>query len=220
MMRRFFLTIPFLLAVATGFAQEPIPVRLEPRHHNVFENPWVRVLDVRIPPGDTSLMHKHETPSVFIVLGNTKTGSQVLVEPARVQFSQESIWYESFASSPRIHRVWNSDTSIFHTIDLELPNKNPVEIEPPLHRKDMSVLFDEKFVRGYRLKVEQRAGLYIPKRKAPIVVIGLDQAGGMVTVNDKIFVQKGDWLFVPAGAALKFSNKSGERQSFAVFELK
>jgi hypothetical protein len=219
-MKRSLLAIAFFSVAAVCFAQDAIPVRLEPRHHNVFENPWVRVLDVRIPPGDTSLMHKHETPSVFIVLGNTKTGSQVLVEPAKVQFSHESIWFESFASSPRIHRVWNSDTSVFHTIDLELPHKDPVEIDPPLNMKEVTVLFDEKFVRGYRLKLGAHVGLYVPKRKAPIVIIGLDQATGAIGVNDKPFAQKGDWLFVPAGVALNFSNKSGELQQFAVFEVK
>ena len=36
-----------------------IPVSIEPRHHKVFENEYVRVLDVHIVPGDTTLFHKH-----------------------------------------------------------------------------------------------------------------------------------------------------------------
>src|SRR5271154_5328225 len=64
-----------------------IPVSMEPRHHNIFENKWVRILDVHIPPGDTSLFHKHETPSVFLVLSNTKTGSEVIIEPGKPAFT-------------------------------------------------------------------------------------------------------------------------------------
>jgi hypothetical protein len=219
-MKRPILTIPFLFATMACFAQEPVPVRLEPRHHNVFENRWVRVLDVRIPPDDTSLMHKHETPSVFIVLGNTKTGSQVLVEPAKVQFSHEDIWYESFASSPRIHRVWNSDTSVFHTIDLELPNKDPQPNDPPLTMQQKTLLFDEAPVRGYRLKLGSHVRLFVPKRIAPVIVIALDQPAAGLSVNEKTFVKKGDYLYVPPGVALQFSNKSGGSQQFAVFEVK
>ncbi|WP_431215377.1 hypothetical protein ACQ86N_12155 [Puia sp. P3] len=29
-------------------------VRREPRHHDVVDNQWVRILDVRLPPGDTT----------------------------------------------------------------------------------------------------------------------------------------------------------------------
>src|SRR5258705_238434 len=87
--------------------------------HNVFENEWVRILDVHIPPGDTSLFHKHSTPSVFMVLSNTKTGSEVLVEPAKIHLTEGNIWFEGFYDKPRIHRVWNSDTTDFHVIDME-----------------------------------------------------------------------------------------------------
>jgi hypothetical protein len=33
--------------------QSPIPVLNEPRHHLKFENEYVRVFDVVVPPGDT-----------------------------------------------------------------------------------------------------------------------------------------------------------------------
>jgi hypothetical protein len=32
-------------------------VRNEPRHHNVFENEFARILDVYLAPGDTTLYH-------------------------------------------------------------------------------------------------------------------------------------------------------------------
>src|SRR3977135_1689830 len=83
MNRYFFLSI-FLFA-GTPSCPAQIPVSKEPRHHNVFENAWVRILDVRIPPADTSLFHKHEIPSVFLVLSNTKTGSEVIIEPAKMR---------------------------------------------------------------------------------------------------------------------------------------
>jgi len=35
-------------------------VSQEPRHHVVFANAQFHVLDVNIPPGDTSLDHRHE----------------------------------------------------------------------------------------------------------------------------------------------------------------
>src|ERR1700738_3886431 len=106
-MNNWFPLTTFLLIVTLS-CRAQIQVSKEPRHHNVFENTWVRILDVRIPSGDTSLMHEHSTPSVFLVLSKTKTGSQVLVEPDKIHLTEGNIWFEGFYDKPRIHRVWNS----------------------------------------------------------------------------------------------------------------
>ena len=66
-----FIILSFILFGNICTAQ--LPVRMEPRHHKVFENDYVRVLDVNIVPGDTSLFHIHEIPSVFIIIANAKT---------------------------------------------------------------------------------------------------------------------------------------------------
>jgi hypothetical protein len=54
-----------------------VPVHEEPRHHLVFQNKEIRILNVLIPPGDTSQYHIHTTPSLFIRLSSTTTGSQL-----------------------------------------------------------------------------------------------------------------------------------------------
>jgi hypothetical protein len=217
-----FPAVLFVIAVlaATESAAAQIPVSQEPRHHNVFENAWVRVLDVRIPPGDTSLMHKHETPSVFMVLSNTKTGSQVLVEPAKINLTQGNIWYESFATGPRIHRVWNSDTSEFHVIDMELLDKAPKSIDPPLNGKFYSMLFDEKQVRGYRITLDSGDAVMLSPRVAPILVVGLSQASGTLSVNDSRLLQIGSFKFEDAGQRISISNSGKARQELALYELK
>jgi len=40
-------------------AQAPVPLSGEPRHHLKFENQYVRVFDVLVPPGDATLFHTH-----------------------------------------------------------------------------------------------------------------------------------------------------------------
>ena len=114
-----------------------VPVSMEPRHHKVFENEYVRVLDVHIVPGDTSLFHKHELPSVFIVLSNAKTGSELISEGTMTNapVTYGNIWFDGFYSKPRIHRVWNNDTVEFHVMDIELLNKAYKDIGLPLQQK-------------------------------------------------------------------------------------
>jgi len=218
MNRWFLVTTIFLVSSLSCFAQ--VPVSQEPMHHNVFENGSVRILDVHIPPGDTSLVHKHSTPSVFIILSKTKTGSQVITEPRGLNLHDGNIWFESFYDQPRIHRVWNSDTTEFHVIDMELLNKQPQQIEDPLHVKPLNLLFDEKAVRGYRFVLPARATLKLPPRKAPIVVIGLTDTHANVMVNQKKFVMKGDFIFLDPGTGVNFVSTASAEQKFAIFELK
>jgi quercetin dioxygenase-like cupin family protein len=51
-----------------------VQVREEPRHRPVLENKYIRLLDVWLPPGDTTLFHIHSTPSVFVILSGAVTG--------------------------------------------------------------------------------------------------------------------------------------------------
>src|ERR1700676_647048 len=97
--------LAFLILYSLCPAQ--VPVGKEPRHHNIFENDHVRILDVHIPPGDTTQIHIHAAPSVFLILTNSvKVGSQVISEEKKARLNPtdyENIWFEGFYKQPRIH---------------------------------------------------------------------------------------------------------------------
>jgi quercetin dioxygenase-like cupin family protein len=208
------------LLLSLGYvSQAQVQVSREPRHHNVFENAWVRILDVHIPPGDTSLWHKHSTPSVFIILSNTKTGSQVRIEPGKPSFTDGRIWFEGFYDTPRIHRVWNADDHEFHVIDMELPHKKHKTIDPPLTGDAFQLLFDEKPVRGYRVTLAGQADLEERGRKAPVIVIAVED-GEDVEVQDNALHKKGDYAFIPPGAPLQIQNNGRGDAKLALFEFK
>ena len=60
----------------TNWAQ--VPVREEPHHKPVLENDYVRLLDVHIKPGDTTLYHIHAAPSVIVHITKSTIGIQVM----------------------------------------------------------------------------------------------------------------------------------------------
>lgn len=208
----------FSLQAMLCFAQ--VPVSQEPRHHNVFENEFVRVLDVHMKPGDTSLFHKHETPSVFIMIHNVRTGSEVIMQegPATALSKDPTISFEGFYVKPRIHRVWNRDTSEFHVMDVEILNRNNKKVST-LADPTFQVLFDEKPVTAYRLTVTTQTTTSL-KRENPLLIVGLSNATNGVMVNKKAFTRKSDFLFIPGGEAVSFTNKDQQPYSFAVLELK
>jgi len=71
-----------LIAVAQDTAA--VAVQLEPRHRPVLTNARVRVLDIRIPAGDKSLMHTHEHDAVHIT-----------VQGARIRETKPRGWWVS-----------------------------------------------------------------------------------------------------------------------------
>jgi quercetin dioxygenase-like cupin family protein len=223
-MRQPVLLLTGLLLSSAARTQVPVQVSEEPRHHKLLANEWVRVLDVHIPPHDTTLFHKHSTPSVFIVLSSTKTGSQALVEPGKPTFAEGNIWFESFQAKPRIHRVWNEDTVEFHVMDIELPHTpasaGPAAtanlIDPPLSK----LLFDAPPARVYRLTLPPGRHQVLPRSPSPILVINLS-GSATGAVNRQPFTQKGDFLFLPANSPLAVGNNSSTaEQQFAVLYLK
>lgn len=198
-----------------------VPVSQEPMHRNVFENKSLRLLDVHLLPGDTSLFHKHETPSVFIVINNAKTGSEVIMEDGKsTALSKDAaISFESFAHSPRIHRVWNEDSIEFHVIDVEVLSKgNSGYVKTP-KPEAFRLLFDEKWVLGYRVTLKAHDKVMLPAGNAFLIVC-LDETSGKVQVNKKSFDKKGAYLFIEKGKQITFTNDDQDTHSFAVIEIK
>ena len=97
-----------------------MPVKDEPRHHNIFENNYVRILDVHIKPGDTTLYHIHATPSVFISFTKTKVGSNIINQPVSSSINTiGNISYDSL-KTPRVHRVFMKKKVRFYFMDVEV----------------------------------------------------------------------------------------------------
>ncbi|SHF94123.1 hypothetical protein SAMN02745131_03919 [Flavisolibacter ginsengisoli DSM 18119] len=218
-MKALLLLFPICIS-CTGMSQ--VPVRQEPLHHNVFENAWVRVLDVHIPPGDTTQFHKHETPSVFIVLNPVKTGSQVIQEEqtSTALRGDCAISFESFATTPRIHRVWNEDSSEFYVMDIELLSKGqPAMASPFSNVPGSQLLIDVAPERVYRLSMEGGKNLLV-NNKRPLLIVGLTDNTGKVSVNNKSFSRKGDLIFIEPGKPIRVSNQSNHPYAFAFLELK
>ena len=184
-----------------------LPVRMEPRHHKVFENDYVRVLDVHIVPGDTSLFHIHETPSVFIVLTNARTGSEIINNnvTSKSVLNPSMLWFDGFYSGPRIHRVWNEDTIEYHVMDVELLRKEHQEIVPPIMDKSIKIVFNEKPVRAYNCGLAKGSILKLRKKTYPLLIVGLS-GDGEVLVGDKSFTNKGNFSFIPARATVTIAN--------------
>lgn len=69
------LHITALLSLASSAAAQTIPgavlAKREPHHHMVYEDSTIRVLRVRVPAHDTTLLHEHDPDYFWIALGTS-----------------------------------------------------------------------------------------------------------------------------------------------------
>ena len=209
-----------LLYMLNTHAQDTVAVSKEPLHKNVFENQYVRVLELHIAPGDTTLFHKHVMPCVSISLHPVRTGSQTMVDDRspKLPSLDRRITFDGFYQSPRVHRVWNRDTSMFHWMDVEVLTKGDRQLEEPIGLDGFTQLFEAPPVRAYRLVLKGNQKIDF-KRTAPILLVGLSDAG-KVTANKKAFSKEGDFLFVQPSEKILIANREGQDYTFAVLELK
>jgi quercetin dioxygenase-like cupin family protein len=88
----------------------------------VFQSPLVRVLDVRLPPGDTTEYHVHAAPMVGIAVQGARTWNQVPGAPPGPIATPEATPYvfENWSQKlPYTHRVANVDTLPMHYVVAE-----------------------------------------------------------------------------------------------------
>ena len=167
-----------------------IHVRDEPRHHNIFENEFIRILDVHLGPGDTTLYHLHNTPSVFVTLANVKVGSQLTgQQPQKGANISGLIMYDAI-TTPRIHRVWNDDTSWFHVMDIELiagQPKNNVELidanDLKLNDDELITLFNEKLITGYKMRFGKGQTMKLPSSRSGYLLVSTGETFVNITLN-------------------------------------
>jgi len=112
-----------LCAVVEGAsAQQPvIPVYEEPMHRLVLARLPVRVLDVQVPPGATSLYHLHNDPIFYVAIDISEIDAQVLGEEWKrtkvSAWSPGSVAHDvSYVEQPLIHRIRNSGSDDFRLI--------------------------------------------------------------------------------------------------------
>lgn len=139
-------TITFYSFTVTAQVQ----VSKEPRHKNVLENKYIRLLDVWINPGDTTLFHIHSTPSLFLQFTSTVVCVQIKGAAwIKSKNKEGNASYRSFVNDTLVHRVSNCDTIPFHVTDIELLSS--WKPNTPLQSLPFTVLFDNERAVAYKL---------------------------------------------------------------------
>lgn len=212
-----------LIIVCSIAAQAQVHVRYEPRHHNIFENEFIRILDVHLGPKDTTMYHLHNTPSVFIVLADCKVSSQLFGgQPKPGANVTGTISYDSM-NTERIHRVWNEDTSWFHVMDVELTGKNKKTKPEILHDPQLKLLFNEQQANGYSFELSDRYDLQLPPSLNGYLLVSLTGSVVDLGTGNKIqqrWLKAGHYEWIAPGINASITLNGGAAGKFFLLHVK
>lgn len=221
-----FPTLLFILMLTgcLNILNAQILVHEEPRHQPVFQNKDIRILNVRVAPGDTSLYHMHTTPSFFIRLTNTITGSQVQGEAKKAGKSQSGeIRFENLAPpNNRVHRVWNADKDTFHVMDVELLMKKADFDQKPMVLPHLKLEIDTTWVRAYRLNLLKGIEFVSKNKKQSLVLVSLNTTRVEIRQNGNRELQTlkpGSFFVLKRRQSFSVNNTSEDTSQFVLLEL-
>lgn len=206
-------TVLLLVATwATGSAQ--VPVGKEPHHRVVFEDDRLRVLDVNIPPGATTLEHSHDHDLVTVSIGQADTRTRApgadwgAVRPRRPLGDVSATEY---AGQPGVHTIQNVGSDLYHLIAVENLRQSGWQTTPAVGAPGLRAAVESRAFRAWSIELDPSRPSVTRALASPSVVV---LVVGEVVLTRKSHEQKrltpgARWSVVGAGEEYTLSSRGG-----------
>lgn len=221
-MCRFIVIQVMLILAQCATAQDTIPVYQEPFHHLVFQNDEIRILDVRLEPGDTSAWHSHRHAITYVGLEGSRILLDVPGEHPRSVYLPDDFWGgdTDYPEAPFVHRIANVGLQVFHLLAIEhlqtrqhhvftedaLDGWEALDVNPYflLHRAQLAVgASQEAVLHGPAMLVARGKGMLVAQHAGTISSL-----------------RNGDWLAWPNGLEdIRLSNSGKEPMEVLLIHL-
>ena len=136
-----------------------VEVRDEPRHRQRFENDYARAYDVRIPPGDLTLYHRHTEDTLYVSIHAARVRNQTWGE-AEIQTNEVPAGIAICAphrAAPLTHQVGNVGEGLMRMIGVEAKRSPALVSENALEAPGHALQWENARLRTYLLELEPGA---------------------------------------------------------------
>jgi quercetin dioxygenase-like cupin family protein len=164
---------------------QAVQVYQEARHRPVFENSLVRLLDVRVPAGDTTAYHVHADHHIAIVISGARTWDQGMGEAAPESASKAmpvgSVFDNASDSLPYTHRVGNADTVAFRYLVAQL--LGPSEVASTVLPPSSGLRFDRRTMGARVYRVTLAPGQSTPRHRHAAPGLTVQVGAGKLSID-------------------------------------
>jgi quercetin dioxygenase-like cupin family protein len=217
-----------VVTVVVTSAQVPVPVTKEPHHRVVFENTQFRILDVNVPPGESTLDHSHDRDIATVAMSD---GAETRVQspgqpwanrPRRALGNVETTEYSGKPASHRLETVGNSAYLLFAVENMKASGWSAT---PALSAAGTTLAKESRSFRIYNVALVKDRSQSSHTHAVPTIVMLLSgkvmsegpdekaKANAPAPVGLKQIERPGQWVLVPAGDAhhlVRLGNDDGQ----------
>lgn len=145
--------------LTAGSAEGWVEVRDEPRHRRRFEDGFIRMYDVLVAPGDTTLYHRHTEDTLYVSINDaTVRDQQWGREDTRTGDAPAGLCLcRPHRTKPLIHQVTNVGTEPMRMIGAEIKAAPALRADAPLDAPHHALTLERERVRVYELALEPGA---------------------------------------------------------------
>lgn len=223
--------------------QGAVPMEAEPHHVLVFQNDYVHVFNVTVPPSDATLLHQHLLPYIYLTLGATDIVNAVQGKPeVRMTLEDGATRYTPGGFA---HIARTDAGVVFHniTIELERPQSSPLNLgyganDRPLGScpqtnagpaqisqipfELLTPCFETSELEMDLVKVEGGKDFVQSSPSSPALLIVMSNSQVDVSLGGEhvSFLHAGDVLWLPAGTPRKVSDFLGLESKFLLISFK
>lgn len=224
--QRLLLPVCLLLVSTAPVAEENVvvPVYEEPYHRLIFEMEDVRVFNTSIPAGDASRYHRHENPTLYVVLNYSLMRNRNLGEDWTSPDPNRSpppgaLLFRNYADEPQEHRVDNIGTGSFQVIGV---------INDTAGGGGSSGIADEtkisnQWFDAYHYRLEPGKSSSGHRHDNPVIVIQVSGGHSHVLVDGRrgsAKTVKGNWSWHEAGVGHRLLNSGDTDVKLVEIEIK
>lgn len=204
------------ILTATAIISAQVPLSQEPRHRETFASAQLRILNVTIPPGDTSLDHRHDFDIATVAMsGGASTRQQATGqpwEPARTPRQPGDPNVTEYTGKPSSHRVENIGKIAYQLFAVEnLRDAKSWSAAPPVSALATRLATDGRALRIYDVRLATPTSQTTHTHAVPTVAVLINgivmsegpdaqaKALAPAPVGLKRLDSPGQWVLIPRG---------------------
>ena len=206
-------TLALVVVVCSAVAlagQAPVPVHQEPLHKPVFENTAIRIIDLRLQPGQPSADHIHSNDSASVSISASE--SQVRVPGSdwgapRALRPVGEVQLTEYAGKPATHAVRNSGKHVYSVLGVHNLKMSGWTTSPPAPSSGpVKVLSSIRSFHTYDVRLAAKQAVDRTHQQPTVVVLvtgsaTLTRAAGPATKLDP----SRRWAVLNAGESFKLA---------------